>query len=257
MKNLASKNYKSAAVGVLKFGPLRNHVFEQVGKEMRREIQTYATNPDATFKYHGNTKKLANYRNNQLLEDAEKSLPITDTIIKATFPRHKRVNNCLNKHALVISTLLNPWLPRSNFTYRVNTLLISGGCRSEEVDCFHELGLSSHYNTLRNMQKNAAVSHDKVLNEWKDTIVEAKMEARLLEEMLPKHVDDTVMDVCTVDFSPETAAKCVNYSPGIYQSCKELLPKSSQNLYGDTDILSAISLVKEKKLPKFRWLNFC
>ena len=105
--------------------------------------------------------------------------------------------------------------------------------------------------------KDSSVSHDKVLNEWKDTIVEAKMEARLLEEMSPKHVDDTLMDVCTVDFSPETAAKCVNYSPDVYQSCKELLPKSSHNLYEDTDILSAISLVKEKKLPKFRWLNFC
>lgn len=224
---------------------------------MKREIQTYATNPDATFKYHGNIKKLANYRNNHLIGDAEKNLPITNTIIKATFPGHKRVKNSLNKHALIISTLLNPWLPRSNFIYRVNTLLISGGCRSEEVDCFHKLALSSHYNTLRNMQKKAAVSHDKIVVEWKDTIVKTKMEARLLEEILPKHVDDTIMDVCTVDFLPETAAKCVNYSPDVYQSCKELLPKSSYNLYEDTDILSAISLVKEEKLPKFRWLNVC
>ena len=73
------------------------------------------------------------------------------------------------------------------------------------------------------------------------------MKARLLEEILPEQLDDTVMDVCTVDFSPETAAKCVNYSPGVYQSCKELLPESE-----DTDILSAISLIKEDKLPKFR-----
>jgi hypothetical protein len=158
VKNLALKNYKSSAVGVVKFGPLRDHVFEQVGKEMKREIQTYITDPDASLKYHGDIKKLATYRNNQLIEDAKKKLPIVDTIIKAAFPRHKRVKNLLNKRALIISTLLNPWLPNSNFTYRVNSLLISGGCRSEEVDCFHKLGLSSHYNTLCNMQKNAAVS---------------------------------------------------------------------------------------------------
>ena len=69
------------------------------------------------------------------------------------------------------------------------------------------------------MQKNAAVSHDKALFEWKDSIVHTKMKARLLEEILPEHLDDTVMDVCT---------------------------------YEDTDILSAISLIKEEKLPKFR-----
>jgi hypothetical protein len=109
-----------------------------------------------------------------LIKDAAEKLPIVDTIIKAAFPGHKRVKNSLNKRALIISALINPWLSRSNFTYRINTLLISGGCRSEEVDCFHKLGLSSHYNTLRNMQTNAGVSHDKVLIEWKDSIVDAK-----------------------------------------------------------------------------------
>jgi hypothetical protein len=254
VKNLALKNYKSSAVGVVKFGPLRDHVFEQVGKEMKREIQMYTTTPDASLKYHGDIKKLADYRNDQLIKDAAEKLPIVDTIIKAAFPGHKRVKNSLNKRALIISALINPWLSRSNFTYRINTLLISGGCRSEEVDCFHKLGLSSHYNTLRNMQTNAGVSHDKVLIEWKDSIVDAKMKARLLEEILPKQLDDidTMMDVCTVDFSPEAAAKCLNYSPGVYQSCKGLLPKSDHDLYDDTEILSAISLVKKEKLPKFR-----
>ena len=221
---------------------------------MKREIQMYTTTPDTSLKYHGDIKKLADYRNDQLIKDAAEKLPIVDTIIKAAFPGHKRVKNSLNKCALIISTLINPWLSRSNFTYRINTLLISGGCRSEEVDCFHKLGLSSHYNTLRNMQTNAGVSHDKVLIEWKDSIVDAKMKARLLEEILPKQLDDidTMMDVCTVDFSPEAAAKCLNYSPGVYQSCKELLPKSDHDLYDDTEILSAISLVKKEKLPKFR-----
>ena len=89
LKNLALKNYKSSAVGVVKFGPLRDHVFEQVGKEMRREIQMYTTTPDASLKYHGDIKKLADYRNDQLIKDAAEKLPIVDTIIKAAFPGHK------------------------------------------------------------------------------------------------------------------------------------------------------------------------
>ena len=89
---LLVKNYKSSAVGVVKFGPLRDHVFEQVGKEMKREIQYADHRSRCKFiKYHGDIKKLATYRNNQLIEDAKKKLPIVDTIIKTAFPRHKRV----------------------------------------------------------------------------------------------------------------------------------------------------------------------
>jgi hypothetical protein len=126
VKNLALKNHKSSAVGVVKFGPLRDHVFEQVGKEMKREIQMYTTTPDASLKYHGDIKKLADYRNDQLIKDAAENLPIVDTIIKAAFPGHKRVKNSLNKHALIISTLINPWLSRNKPLYmlHLDSLLI-------------------------------------------------------------------------------------------------------------------------------------
>ena len=33
--------------------------------------------------------------------------------------------------ALVLSAILNTWLPRSNFIYSINTLLTAGSCKSE------------------------------------------------------------------------------------------------------------------------------
>ena len=96
----------------------------------------------------------------------------------------------------------------SNFAYRINTILVLGGCKKEEVDCFHKLGLSSHPNTLRNMQKKAAASFDKSVNEWKIDTVNRHSKIKLLEEVINSlsEKDENAMEICTVDFSLQAFA---------------------------------------------------
>lgn len=55
------------------------------------------------------------------------------------------------------------------------------------MDCFNKLGLASHPNTVRNMQKKVCVDFDKVATEWKDVVVTCEKKIRLLEEVLNLH----------------------------------------------------------------------
>lgn len=70
---------------------------------------------------------------------------------------------------------------------------------------FNKLGLASHPNTVRNMQKKACVAFDKVATEWKDGVV-TREKIRLLEGVLNLHSEsigeiDDGMEVCTIDIS--------------------------------------------------------
>lgn len=253
VKNLCCGNYRAAAFGVVNFVPLKKQVLVQVGKEIKKELRSYSRDSHAVFKYHGDLEKLAEYRNEQLMEEAKKKVPIVHTLVTASFPKKDKYP--LNKEALIISSFLNPWIPKSNFIYRNNTILILGGCKTEEIDCLHRLGLSSHNNTLRNMQKKASLSHDKLVLDWRDDIAHQKMKIRLMEEVLQKQLEttgDDAMEVSTVDFSAETVSNCSSYTEAVYRSCKEMLPECSNDLYEDTDLLSVLSTLKEEELPKFR-----
>lgn len=238
--NMALKNYKAAAHGVRKFEPLQSKVLLEVGKQVRREITQYSKDPSNQFKYRGNLEKLAEFNNKSLLKEVEEKVPTLHTLVKASSKGCQKVKHPMNQEALIFSSFLNLWMPTSNFSYRINTILILGGCKKEEVDCFNKLGLCSHPNTLRNMQKKAAASFDKPVMEWKSDTENRHHQIKFLEEVinnLNTH-DEDAMEICTVDFSVEAVSICKEYSEEVYKACREMLPiKNQDDLFEDTDIL--------------------
>ena len=149
-------------------------------------------------------------------------------------------------------------MPISNFAYRINTILVLGGCKKEEVDCFHKLGLSSNPNTLRNMQKKAATSFDKSVNEWKIDTVNRHDKIKLLEEVIDSlsENDENAMEICTVDFSLDAVSKYKNYSDAFSRACKEMLPRNQDDLFEDTDVLSVLDTLKGEKTQNFRYYSY-
>ena len=257
VKNLGIKNYKAAAVGVTKFSPLHDKVLEEIGKEIKRELKNYSKDPTNTYKYRGELEKLADFRNDHLITEIQQKAPNLHCLVSSSFPRNKIVKNAKNEEALIFASILNPWIPNSYFTFRINTILVLGGCKKEEMDCFNKLGLASHPNTVRNMQKKACFAFDKAATNWKDEIVTREKKILLLEEVLNRHSETTSqtddgMEVCTIDFSREAVSCCVNFSDAVYTSCKEMLPECAVDQFEDTDIASAVNTLKGKPLPKFR-----
>ena len=74
-------------------------------------------------------------------------------------------------------------MPTSNFLHCINSILILGRCKKEEVDCFNKLGLCSHPNTLHDMQKKATASFHKALMEWKSDTENCHNQIKFLEEV--------------------------------------------------------------------------
>lgn len=257
VRNLALKNYKATGSGVRKFSPLFENVLQEVGREIKRELKAYSKDPLNTFKYRGDLDKLADFRNDQLMQDIQQKAPKLHCLVSTSFPRHKKIKNSFNKEALIFASIINPWIPNSYYTFRINTILVLGGCKKEEMDCLNKLGLASHPNTVRNMQKKACVDFDKVVTDWKDGVVTREKKIRLLEELLNRHSATTgenedSMEVCTIDFSKEVVSNCANFSESVYISCKQMLPESAVDLFEDTDIASALTALKGETLPKFR-----
>ena len=229
----------------------------EIGKEINRELKTYSKDPTNIYKYRGDLDKLADFRNDQLIKDIQQKAPKLHCLVSSSFPRSKKVKNSFNKEALIFASILNPWIPNSYFTFRINTVLVLGGCKKEEMDCFNKLGLASHPNTVRNMQKKACVAFDKVVTGWKDDIVTREQKIRLFEEVRNRHLQsigeiDDGMEVCTIDFSKDAISNCANFSEPVYASCKQMLPESAVDLYEDKDIASALNTLKGGTLPKFR-----
>lgn len=229
----------------------------EIGKGIKRELKAYSKDPANTFKYRGDLDKLADFRNYKLIKDVQEKAPKLHCLVSSSFPSQKKVKNPLNKEGLIFASLINPWIPNSYFTFRINTILVLGGCKKEEMDCFNKLGLASHPNTVRNMQKKACVAFDKVVSEWNDEVVTKEKKIRLFQEVINRHsqaindIDDG-MEVCTIDFSKEAVSDCTNYAENVYLSCRQMLPESDADLFEDTDLASALSILKGKKLPKFR-----
>ena len=247
VKNLGIKNYKAAAVGVTKISPLHDKVLEEIGKEIKRELKNYLKDLTNTYKYRGELEKLADFRNDHLIREIQQKAPNLHCLVSSSFPRNEKVKNAKNKEAVIFASILNPWIPNSYFTFRIYTILVLGGCKKEEMDCFNKLGLASHLNTVRNMQKKVCFAFDKAATNWKDEIVTRETKILLLEEVLNRHSETTSqtddgMEVCTIDFSREA----------VYTSCKEMLPESAVDQFEDTDIALAVNTLKGKPLPKFR-----
>ena len=79
----------------------------------------------------------------------------------------------------------------------------------------------------------------------------------LLEEVLNRHLeendqDENAMEVCTIDFSTEAVSNCTHFTESVYESCKEILPQNTVDLVEDTDIVSALNMLKGENSQKFR-----
>jgi hypothetical protein len=149
---------------------------------------------------------LASYKSEQLVQEAMERMPIVHTFVKATTKAGVKYD--VNKEALAISSLLNMWLPRSKFIYRINALLTMGCCKTEIMDLFHRLGLASHPNTIRAQLQSSADHFNKEILVWKNAIESTRKQEKLLHEVLDTQTgscsEDGAMDMCSVDFSCDT-----------------------------------------------------
>ena len=145
VKHLCLENYQAAANAALKFPPLRRELVKAVTSAVRTEVRSYSRGKSMA-KYDGDPLNLKHFKTEDFLEEARERIPVTHAIVTATSKVGAKYLQ--NKQALTLSAFLNTWLPRSNFIYRNNTLLTAGCCKSEVMDLFHRLGLSSHPNTL-------------------------------------------------------------------------------------------------------------
>ena len=108
------------------------------------------------------------------------------------------------------------------------------------------------------MQKKAAASFDKSVNEWKIDTVNRHSKIKLLEEVINSlsEKDENAMEICTVDFSLDAVSKYKNYSDAVYRACKEMLPRNQDDLFEDTDVLSVLDTLKGEKTQNFRYYSY-
>ena len=251
VKSLCKENYHQAAYAALKFPPFREELVKEVAKLVKGELKTYSEGP-STAKYNGDPLSLSQYNAENMLEDAEVNLPVLFQIVKGSV-KSQAVRFVQNKQALMLSSFMNTWMPRSNFLYRINTLLIAGSCKTEIMDVFHRLGLSCHPNTIRRQLEAAAGYFDKDIMKWKEEIELNRRAVKLLEEVLKCQVakqGDDSMDICSVDFSSETISGYKCHDDEAYAKCCLLLPNDT-NLVDD-DILGVIATLNNSKLPRYR-----
>ena len=191
------------------------------------------------------------------MESARLQMPWTYSMIMNTSKPGVKYEK--NKRALVISALLDTWIPRSNFVYRINTLLTTGSCKNEVIDLFHRLGLSSHSCTIRRQVKAAARHYDPEIMVWKKTIERNRKNYILLQEALSSQIpawDDvnTVISSASVDFSHDVAKSYRHFDEETYKSCLEPLPKNDDEVmqYDYSDLIATAKTLKEEKLPLYR-----
>lgn len=243
VKHLCLENYQAAANAALKFPPLRRELVKAVTSAVRTEVTSYSRGK-TTAKYDGDPLNLKHFKTEDFLQEARERIPVTHAIVTATSKVGAKYLQ--NKQALALSAILNTWLPRSNFIYRNNTLLTAGCCKSEVMDLFHRLGLSSHPDTIRAQLQSAADHFDKEILAWKTQIEVNRKQLKLIEEINNSQTrsseDVDSMDLCSIDFSRETAQKCKHFDEKTFQSCQELLPDISENL-------------KKERLPLYRLVN--
>ena len=127
IKSIDLKHYKAAATAVTKIQPLMKKTIKQIGQKLKVELRNYSRDPTAVFKYDGDVEKLANYRSEHLITDAEQKLPILHTLICKSFSIVSEEKFAVNKKALAISGVLIPWISSNKFTHRNNVILTTTG----------------------------------------------------------------------------------------------------------------------------------
>ena len=204
IKQICLEDYKAAANSALKFLPFRREIVKAITLEVKREMRSYIKG-NSMAKYNGNPLSLKDFRNDDISLEMSERLPLTHTIVTATSNSHTKTKFLKNKQILAFSALLNTWLKRSNFIYRLNLLLSKRCCKTEIIDLFHRLGLASHPNTIRSQLQYAAnLSANEILS-WKAEIEVSRKQVYLLDEVLSSQTpisqckDD--MELCSIDFS--------------------------------------------------------
>lgn len=135
IKQICLEDYKAAANSALKFLPFRREIVKAVTLEIKREMRSYIKGKSMA-KYNGNPLSLKDFRSDDFLLEMSERLPLTHTIVTATSNSHTKTKFLKNKQILAFSALLNTWLKRSNFIYRLNLLLSKGCCKTEIIDLF-------------------------------------------------------------------------------------------------------------------------
>ena len=157
VKYLCQENYQAAANAALKFPPFRTELVKTISCSVKNETKAYSKGKSLA-KYDGDPLNLKQFKSEEFLQEASEEMPMAYSIITATSKVCAKY--LLNKQALALSAILNTWMPCSNFVYRINALLTAGCCKTEVMDLFHRLGLSSHPNTIRAELQSAADRFD-------------------------------------------------------------------------------------------------
>ena len=119
---------------------------------------------------------------------------------------------------------------------------------TEETDYFHRLGLSSHKNTLRNIQEKISKNYDEDVTQWKDVALEEIKKASLFNEVLANQ--DQInkvnnMEVCTIDFAEDKVSSFPSYTQRVYTACVDVLPESYNHFHDYDDIVLALDKVEK------------
>ncbi|CAB3979299.1 PREDICTED: uncharacterized protein LOC107327384 [Paramuricea clavata] len=141
------------------------------------------------------------------------------------------------------------------FTHRNNIILTTGGCKCEEIDYFHRLGLSSHRNTLRNIQERLSKNHDEDVKKWKESALIVIKKISLLKDVMSRQDQQNIannMDVCTIDFSETSVASLSSYTGKVYRACLKMPPETVNELYEDVQIVQALDTLEKQPTPSFR-----
>ena len=215
-------------------------------------MKEYKAKKNTIFKYE-NPKKLPEYSTESLMNEAKETMPLLYTVIRGS-SRKSKVNYLKEKEALIISSFLNTWIPRSNFVYRNNVLPCVGGCKGEIINLFQKQGLCSNKETTRNMLEEVSKSFDQKVCIWKNEILSLGKKRNLLKEYLkglpsPK---DSEMDISTVLFSNETVEGCASSKEDTFHGCQKLLPLDDHNMCEVDDIVTAIKDLDDVTPPRYR-----
>lgn len=253
VKNLCTGNYETAAHAALNLESLRSHIAEGFTRELKKEMKEYTSKKDNLFSYDGNTQKLSEYSTAALLEEAKETMPLLHTVITGS-SRKNKVTNLREKEALILSSFLNTWIPRSNFAYRNNVLLCVGACKGEVISMFQKQGLCSHKNTTRNMLNDVSKSFDKDLRKWKDDISSTKKQLHLLKGYMDNQStpEDNQMDVSTIVFTEEELKGSKFFEEETYQNCQSLLPLNEHGTCDVDDIVNAINRLEKATPARYR-----
>lgn len=254
VKNLALKQYHAAAAALFEFSPLKVRVIEELERQMKREMKAYSQDKSACFRYKDDLESLVNYRGDDLLKEAKLKLPLTYGIVSNT--TRAKAKELIGKRVLAISSLLNTWIPKSMFSYRNNILLTAAGCKSGEIECFQKMGISSHQNTLRNLQTKLGENFDEQVVQWKFLYEQNKLKSMFIVEVLETQLGDpreeADMDICTITLQKDVVSIYSNYSAEIYDLCVLMFPPSVDLIFDESDLLAAVDLLRKERITKYR-----